>query len=327
MRASVLILGPLVSRFGYAKVSLPGGCAIGVRPIDLHLKVLEKLGAKITLKEGYVEAQADRLKGANFHFDKITVTGTINAVSSAVLAEGKSEFYNCALEPEVVQACETMKQMGAQISGEGTHTITVEGVESLSGFSIQLIPDRIETGTYLVAGAIAGGSLELTGIEPKHIRAVVSKLQEIGCEIKIFENTATIHRSGTIRPLDITTLPFPGFPTDMQAQFSSLLCLADGTSNIHETIFENRFMHVSELSRMGANLHIDGNTVTIKGVKKLMGAPVMATDLRASASLILAGLVAEGITEVSRIYHLDRGYERMDEKLSKLGAVIRRIPV
>lgn len=325
MRASVLLLGPLLGRFGYARVSLPGGCAIGVRPIDQHLKAFEALGAEIQLSDGYVEAKAARLQGANFRFELNTVTGTANAIMAASCAEGVSRFENCACEPEVSLVAETLVAMGAKIRGIGTSTLEIEGSRELGGFDVPLIPDRIETGTYLVAGAITNGELFLRGANASHLQAVIEKLRETGCTIT--EDPAGIRILGRrpIRPVQLETAPFPSFPTDMQAQLLALLCLADGESHIQETIFENRFMHVSELMRMGADLSIKGSVATVKGVSRMEGANVMATDLRASACLVLAGLAARGVTEVLRIYHLDRGYERMESKLSAVGADITRV--
>lgn len=325
MRASVLLLGPLVSRFGFARVSMPGGCAIGLRPIDLHLKALKAMGAELTLSDGYVEAKAGRLKGVKHVFDQVTVTGTINAVMAATLADGSSIFQNCACEPEVTAMMDLLKSMGAKISGEGTSEIRVEGQTSLGGFDVDLIPDRIEAGTYLVAGAITQGDLFLRGAQASHLEAVLSKLRETGAEIKEDAEGIRVIGRSPILPTQIQTAPFPGFPTDMQAQFVSLLSLAEGTSTVTETIFDNRFMHVAELQRMGADLRVSGSTVTIAGVKQLAGAPVMATDLRASASLVIAGLAAHGTTEVLRIYHLDRGYESMETKLAGVGADIVRL--
>lgn len=325
MRASVLLLGPLLARFGYARVSMPGGCAIGVRPIDQHLKAFQALGAEIHLSEGYVEAKASRLKGAKFKFETVTVTGTANAVMAAARAEGVSRFENCAREPEVTLVGETLAKMGARIRGIGTETIEVEGCPELNGFDVPLIPDRIETGTYLVAGAITNGDLFLRNAHALHLQAVIDKLRETGAEILEDRGGLRVRGRRPIRPVRIETAPFPSFPTDMQAQLLALLCFADGKSTIKETIFENRFMHVPELIRMGADLKIKGPTVTIQGVPTLQGANVMATDLRASACLVLAGLAAQGVTEVLRIYHLDRGYERMEAKLSAVGADIVRV--
>ncbi len=324
MRASVLLLGPLVAREGVARVSLPGGCAIGVRPIDQHLKVLEALGANIALEDGYVEAKAARLKGADFLFELVTVTGTLNAMIASSLAKGTSIFRNCACEPEVPAVAEVLNQMGANIQGAGTRTIQVEGVERLGGYDVELIPDRIETGTYMVAGALTEGNVFLRGANASHLQAVIAKMREIGTVIEEDSNGIRVRGKRPIQPAHVETAPYPGFPTDMQAQLMVLLCFANGASTVTERIFENRYMHVAELLRMGANLHIRDSSATVIGVPSLRGAPVMATDLRASASLVLAGLAAEGKTEVSRIYHLDRGYENMERKLSSVGAKIER---
>lgn len=325
MRASILFLGPLLARFGQARVSMPGGCAIGVRPIDLHLKVLKALGAEIELKDGYVEAKARKLKGSQCAFDRITVTGTINALMAASLADGVSTFYNCAREPEVSACAQALEQMGVKLKGVGTSTISVEGRLKLKGMKVKMIPDRIETGTYLVAGAITGGNLFLRGARSSDLEAVIQKIQETGSMVQEDKLGLRVQGRYPITPTNIETAEFPGFPTDMQAQLMALLTLARGTSTITENIFENRFMHVSEMIRMGADLQVQGSKVTIQGVEKLKGAPVMATDLRASASLVLAGLAAEGLTEVLRIYHLDRGYERMEVKLQGVGANIKRV--
>jgi UDP-N-acetylglucosamine 1-carboxyvinyltransferase len=310
MRASVLVLGPLVARYGRARVSMPGGCAIGARPIDQHLKGLKALGAEITLTEGYVEARAKHLKGATINFDLITVTGTENVMMAAVLAKGRTVLENCAREPEVEELAKVLNKMGARIEGAGTSVITIDGVDSLHPVEHSILPDRIEAGTLLVAAAISGGDVLVKHAVPEHLEPVLQKLREA---------------PKTIHPVNITTTEHPGFPTDMQAQLMVLMCVANGTSVISENIFENRFMHVAELHRMGADITIQGPTAVVKGVKKLSGAPVMATDLRASASLILAGLRAEGRTEVARVYHLDRGYERLERKLRSLGADIRRV--
>ena len=326
MRASVVFMGPLLAKYGEAKISLPGGCAIGVRPIDLHLKAFEALGADIHIEEGYVLAKAKKLKGCKFFFDKITVTGTMNVMMAAAYAEGETILHNCAKEPELVCFAQAMRMMGIQVSGEGTDTIHIQGSKNIGGFDIENIPDRIETGTYMVAAAMTGGDVYIRNTDPRLLESVIAKLQQTGSTVEEEKNGIWVKAGPTILPCHIETSPHPGFPTDMQAQFVSLLSLANGESNVTETIFENRFMHVPELNRMGANLKVSGHTVTIVGVKKLNGAPVMATDLRASASLILAGLVATGTTEVLRVYHLDRGYERMDLKLKALGADIERVP-
>jgi UDP-N-acetylglucosamine 1-carboxyvinyltransferase len=325
MRASVLVLGPLVARYGRARVSLPGGCAIGARPIDQHLKGLKALGADITLTEGYVEARAERLHGATVNFDLITVTGTENVMMAAVLAKGRTVLENCAREPEVEELARVLVKMGARIEGAGTSVITIEGVDSLRPVEHAILPDRIEAGTLLVAAAISGGNVLVKHAVPEHMEAVVLKLRETGCTVTAEDGGVRCQAPGTLLPVDVTTTEHPGFPTDMQAQLMVLLSVAQGTSVISEHIFENRFMHVAELHRMGADITIQGPTAVVKGVKKLSGAPVMATDLRASASLILAGLRAEGRTDVQRVYHLDRGYERLELKLRGLGADIQRM--
>ncbi len=326
MRASVLTLGPLVARFGYARVSLPGGCAIGARPIDLHIQALEKLGAKITVDHGYVEARAARLKGTTFRFPKITVTGTENILTAAVLAEGETILENAALEPEIPDLAELLNKMGAKIEGAGTPTIRVQGVEKLHGATHTVIPDRIETGTFLVAGAITGGELLLTHCEPAHLGAVIEKLRECGVEIKCEGNgTMRVRAAKKLVAADIETTEFPGFPTDMQAQLMALATQAQGVSRVHETIFENRFLHASEMMRMGANITIDGNWAIVTGPTPLTGAPVTASDLRASAGLVLATLVAQNTTVIDRVYHIDRGYERIEEKLRGVGASIERL--
>lgn len=326
MRASVVFMGPLLAKYGEAKVSLPGGCAIGVRPIDLHLKAFEALGADIHIEEGYVLAKAKKLLGCKFFFDKITVTGTMNAMMAGAMAEGETILQNCAKEPEVICFANAMRKMGIQVTGDGTDSIHIVGSSNIGGFEMDNIPDRIETGTFMVATAITGGEVHIKNTDPSFLEAVIAKLRQTGSTVEEEKNGIWVKAGPKILPCDIETSPHPGFPTDMQAQFVSLLSLADGKSVVSETIFENRFMHVPELARMGANLKISGHAVTISGVKKLNGAPVMATDLRASASLILAGLSAQGATEVLRVYHLDRGYERMDLKLKSLGANIERIP-
>jgi UDP-N-acetylglucosamine 1-carboxyvinyltransferase len=325
MRASVLVLGPLVARHGRARVSMPGGCAIGARPIDQHLKGLKALGADIHLAEGYVEARAKkRLRGATVVFDKITVTGTENVMMAAALARGRTVLENAAREPEVEELARVMNKMGARISGAGTNLITIEGVEGLQPVDHAILPDRIEAGTLLVAAAITGGDVLVAPAVPEHLDAVIQKLREAGCTITAEGGGLRCKGPKVVRPANITTTEHPGFPTDMQAQLMVLLAVADGTSVIREHIFENRFMHVAELDRMGADISVDGHTAVVRGVKRLSGAPVMASDLRASAALILAGLRAEGKTEVNRVYHLDRGYERLERKLHGLGADIRR---
>lgn len=326
MRASILTLGPLVARFGYARVSLPGGCAIGARPVDLHIQALEKLGAQVTVDHGYIEARADRLRGATFRFPKITVTGTENILTAAVLAEGETILENCALEPEITDLADLLIKMGAKIEGAGTATIRVRGVEKLHGTTHAVIPDRIEAGTFLVAGAVTGGELVLTCCEPNHLGAIIDKLKECGVEIKAEGPRALrVRRGKKLVAAELTTEEYPGFPTDMQAQFMALATQAEGVSRIKETIFENRFLHAVEMMRMGANVAIDGNLAVVTGPTPLTGAPVTASDLRASAGLVLAALVANNTTVIDRVYHIDRGYERIEEKLSKLGARIERI--
>jgi len=325
MRASVLVLGPLVARFGRARVSLPGGCAIGARPVNLHIMGLEKMGAKVQIEHGYIVAEARRLRGAQIYFDIVTVTGTENLMMAATLADGETVLENAAREPEVVDLANALIGMGARIEGAGTDVIRITGVERLRPIAHAVLPDRIETGTFVIAAAITGGTIAIRECDPHHVDALLAKVAEAGAVITAEGRTLTVQGTGTIRPVSIKTLPYPGFPTDMQAQFMSLMTLARGTSVINETIFENRFTHVAELRRMGADIQHDGRTAVVKGVQKLSGAPVMATDLRASASLILAGLAAEGTTVVSRIYHLDRGYENIEGKLSALGADIKRV--
>jgi UDP-N-acetylglucosamine 1-carboxyvinyltransferase len=326
MRASVLTLGPLVARFGYARVSLPGGCAIGARPIDLHIQALEKLGAEISVDHGYVEARAKRLRGATFRFPKITVTGTENILTAAVLAEGETVLENCALEPEIPDLAELLVKMGAKIEGAGTPTIRVEGVERLHGATHSVIPDRIEAGTFLVAGAITAGNLLLTNCEPRHLTALIGKLKECGVEIHCEgENTVRVKAARNLVAADVTTAEYPGFATDMQAQFMALATQAKGVSHIRETIFENRYIHASEMMRMGANITVDGSVAVVTGPTPLSGAPVTASDLRASAGLVLAALVANNTTTIDRVYHIDRGYERIEQKLSAIGASIERV--
>ncbi len=325
MRASILVLGPLVARFGRAKVSLPGGCAIGARPINLHLKGLKLLGADVTVEHGYVFAEAKRLKGSRIYFDIPTVTGTENVMMAAVFAEGRSILENAACEPEVKELADVLNKMGARIEGAGTETIVIDGVSSLKPVEHRIIPDRIEAGTYLVVAGITGGDITIKDCPVEYMDAIILKLRETGIEIAIKDGIVRVRGGDTIKSADVKTLPYPGFPTDMQAQFMSLMSISNGISVVTETVFENRFMHVSELRRMGADIRIEGHSAFIKGVKSLSGAPVMATDLRSSASLILAGLVADGITEIRRVYHLDRGYERIEEKLSRLGARIKRL--
>ncbi|MEK6633316.1 MAG: UDP-N-acetylglucosamine 1-carboxyvinyltransferase [Nitrospirota bacterium] len=324
MRASVLVLGPLLARWGEAKVSLPGGCAIGSRPVNLHLAGLAKLGADISIEHGYITARAKRLKGARIYCDTTTVTGTENLMMAASLAEGTSVIENAAKEPEIVDLAEFLTKRGARIAGAGTDVLTIEGVRELHGADHEVIPDRIEAGTHLVAGAITGGDVTITHCRPVHLEAVLMKLREAGADIQVDAQTVRIRRTGRLKGTDVRTLPFPGFPTDMQAQMVALMALTEGTSVVTETVFESRFMHVEELRRMGADIRVEGNRLIVTGRPTLTGAPVMASDLRASAGLILAGLAAEGETEVQRVYHLDRGYERIEEKLRAVGANIER---
>lgn len=326
MRSSILVLGPLLARFGEAEVSLPGGCAIGSRPVDLHIKGLQDMGAEIDVSNGYIHAKAKRLKGARLVLDIVTVTGTENLMMAAALADGTTIIENAAREPEVVDLANFINAMGGKISGAGTDTIEIEGVEKLHGTRYRVLPDRIETGTYLVAAAITGGSIKVKDTEPRLLDAVIDKLREAGAKIEVGDDWISLDMEGR-RPksVNIRTAPYPAFPTDMQAQFAALNTIAEGTATVVETVFENRFMHVQELKRMGADIEVEGNTAIIRGTDKLTSAPVMATDLRASASLIIAGLVASGETEVQRIYHIDRGYENIEEKLSLLGAKIRRV--
>ena len=325
MRASVLVLGPLVARYGMARISLPGGCAIGARPIDQHLKGLSLLGAETKLSEGYIEARADRLTGATIPFDMKTVTGTENLMMAATLARGTTVLRNAAREPEVCDLALALRGMGADIEGEGTDEIVVRGVSSLSGVRHEVMADRIEAATLLLAGAITGGDVTAVGADAEAMAAVLEKLGESGADVSLLPGGVRVRRNGQIRPVNLATSPYPGFPTDVQAQFMAYMCLCEGQSTIQETIFENRFMHVAELRRMGARIDISGNTATVKGVPRLSGAPCMATDLRASASLVLAGLAGNGTTEILRIYHLDRGYEMLERKLSSLGADIARV--
>jgi UDP-N-acetylglucosamine 1-carboxyvinyltransferase len=326
MRASVLTLGPLLARFGFARVSLPGGCAIGARPIDIHIQALERLGAQIAVEHGYVEARAKRLRGAQFRFPKITVTGTENILTAAVLAEGETILENSALEPEVTDLVELLIKMGARIEGAGTSTLRIQGVDKLHGATHTVIPDRIEAGTFLVAGAITGGELLLKGCNAGHLGTVIEKLRECGIEIKCEGNhSLRVRAAKRLVAADVTTEEYPGFATDMQAQFMALATQAHGVSHVRETIFENRYMHASEMSRMGANIAVDGNLAVVTGPTPLSGAPVTASDLRASASLVLAGLVANNTTWIDRVYHIDRGYERIEEKLCGIGARIERV--
>jgi UDP-N-acetylglucosamine 1-carboxyvinyltransferase len=329
MRASILTLGPLLGRLGHARVSLPGGCAIGARPVDLHLKALQEMGAEISTEHGYVAASVPgggRLPGGDVRFEKITVTGTENILMAAVLAGGETRIENAALEPEVADLIELLTRMGARIDGQGTSSLRVEGVEKLGGAAHSIIPDRIETGTFLVAGAITGGAVEITGCAPEHLTSVIAKLRETGVDIQQPDgHTLCVCGTHKLRSADVTTEEYPGFATDMQAQFMTLATQAQGTSVITETIFENRFMHASEMIRMGANISIDGRKAIVHGPATLQGSTVIASDLRASASLVLAALVAQGPSYVDRVYHIDRGYERIEEKLSRLGASIERV--
>lgn len=326
MRASVLVLGPLLARTGLARVALPGGCAIGLRPIDQHLKGLKRLGADIGIQNGFVEARASRLKGCRMALDLVTVTGTENLMMAAVLAEGTTVIENAAREPEVADLAQLLRAMGAQIEGAGSERIEIMGVSELGGCRHCIVPDRIEVGTLLMAGAVTGGDVTVTRTLPSHLSAILVKLEEAGALVEVGKDWVRCRGPERPRPTDVITAPFPGFPTDMQAQIMTLLGLADGLSRITETIFENRFLHAAELNRMGAQIEIDGALALVRGVECYQGAPVMATDLRASASLVLAGLAAHGRTEVSRVYHLDRGYERLEAKLASLGARIRRVP-
>ena len=325
MRASSLVLGPLLARYGSARVSMPGGCAIGERPIDLHLKALEAMGAEIELEHGYVVAKASRLKGAKVYFDIVSVTGTENIMMAATLAEGTTVIENAAREPEVLDLAAALKKMGAKISGDGSDVITIEGVEKLSGIKHTVMPDRIEAGTLMIAALATKGNILIKKADLLHMESVVLKLREAGASITEEAGGIRVVADKRMKSVDIKTIPHPGFPTDMQAQMMVLMSSASGLSVITETVFENRFMHVSELRRMGADIHVEGRSAIVKGVEGLSGAPVMATDLRASASLIIAGLMAEGLTEVSRIYHLDRGYDSLEKKLAGLGADIKRV--
>ena len=327
MRASILVLGPLLARYGEAQVSLPGGCAIGSRPVNLHIRGLEAMGADISVDQGYIKAKAKRLQGTKLVMDLVTVTGTENLMMAACLAKGETVIENAAREPEVVDLANCLNAMGAKIEGAGLDKIYIQGVDELHGATYSVLPDRIETGTYLVAAAITGGSVTLKDTSPDHCDAILSKLQEAGAQVEVGEDWISLDMKGqTLSAVDIRTAPYPAFPTDMQAQFCTLNAIAEGTGTITETVFENRFMHIQELQRMGADLSLQGNTVVCNGVTQLTSAPVMATDLRASASLVLAGLVAQGDTVVDRIYHIDRGYECIEEKLQQLGAQIRRVP-
>ena len=327
MRASILVLGPLLARFGQADVSLPGGCAIGARPVNIHVAGLQAMGAEISIENGYIRARASRLRGARLLLDTVTVTGTENLMMAATLADGQTVIENAAREPEVIDLADCLNALGAKVRGAGTGTIVIDGVERLHGGSHRVLPDRIEAGTYLVAGAITSGRVHLKQVAPAHLDAVLAKLREAGAIVTSGADWIELDMRGRRpRAVDLRTAPYPAFPTDMQAQFAALDTVADGVGTIIETIFENRFMHMLEMRRLGAEIRLEGNTAIIKGVPKLQAAPVMATDLRASASLVLAGLVAEGRTVIDRIYHIDRGYEAIEEKLSALGADIRRIP-
>jgi UDP-N-acetylglucosamine 1-carboxyvinyltransferase len=325
MRASVLVLGPLLARTGRARVSLPGGCAIGARPIDLHLKGFEKLGAAVRTEHGYVEASADRLVGAEIIFEKITVTGTENLMMAAAIAEGDTVLHNCACEPEITDLADLLTKMGARIEGAGTPTITIHGVRELGGARHRIIPDRIEAGTFLIAGAITNGTLEIVDCNPAHLSSAIEKLRDAGVKVETGPGRMVLQSNGVLTSVDVDTREYPGFATDMQAQYVALMTQASGIAVVTENIFENRFMHASELMRMGANIRIDGPRAIVAGRTKLSGANVIASDLRASASLILAALVADGVTIVDRVYHLDRGYEKIEEKLRSVGAQIERL--
>jgi len=324
MRASVVVLGPLLARLGKARVSLPGGCAIGARPIDRHLKAFEAMGAEIKVEGGYVEASCKKLKGARIVFDDITVTGTENVMMAAALADGKTIIENAAREPEIPDLADVLNKMGAQITGAGTDVIEIEGVDELTGCDHRIIPDRIEAGTFMIGAAMTEGDVLVQNVVPEHFSALTSKLIECGSKISVNNDSVHVRGARQIKPINISTHPYPGFATDFQAQYMTLMTVADGTSTISENIFENRFMHVGELTRMGANIQLDKNLAIVTGVPKLSGAPVMATDLRASACLVLAGLVASDITEIHRVYHLDRGYEHLEKKFRNLGARVKR---
>lgn len=326
MRASVLVLGPLLARFGEAIVSLPGGCAIGPRPVNLHLDGFKKLGATIELEHGYIRAHASKLQGQRIDLETPTVTGTENLMMAACLAQGTTIINNAAMEPEIEDLANFLNQRGANITGAGSSHIVIEGVSHLHGTEYRIMPDRIETGTYLIAGMVTGGDVEVSDCVPGHLDSLISKLREGGAEIHEKPDAVRIHASRTIRAVDVQTFPYPGFPTDLQAQIMAMMCVADGSSVITENVFENRFLHVSELQRMGASITVDGARAVVKGVPQLTGAPVMASDLRASAGLILAGLAAEGETQINRVYHLERGYERIEDKLQSLGAMIQKEP-
>jgi len=325
MRASFLVMGPLLARFGEARVSTPGGCAIGARPVNLHLKGLEALGATIEQAHGYILARAARLRGAKIYLDLPSVGATENLLMAAALAEGTTVIENAAKEPEIEDLAAALNKMGARIDGAGSDLVKIEGVSALHGVTHRVIPDRIEAGSFVIAGALTGGEVSIKGARPAHLEAFLIKLKEAGLTLSADENSIQVKGNGKLKSVDVTTLPYPGFPTDLQAQMMVLMAVADGVSVITETIFENRFMHAQELDRMGADIRLEGNRAVVRGVKELSGAPVMASDLRASVALILAGLVASGTTEISRVYHLDRGYERIEQKLSKLGARIERV--
>jgi len=325
MRASILVLGPLVARMGMARVSLPGGCAIGARPVNLHIKALQELGAEVELKDGYVEAKASKLKGATIYFDISTVTGTENIMMAACLAQGTTVLKNAAREPEIINLAEVLNGMGARISGAGTDVIRIDGVDCLHSVEAAVMPDRIEAGTFMIAAGITGGDIRVLGCDPSHLEALIAKLRDAGMDVTPVDGGVRAAGKRKIKSIDVKTLPYPGFPTDLQAQIMAMMTIGNGLAVITETVFENRFMHVSELIRMGADIVIQGNSAMVRGISKLRGAPVMATDLRASASLILAGLAAEGRTELSRVYHIDRGYQKIERKLSSLGANIKRI--
>jgi len=324
MRASIYVLGPLLARLKEARVSFPGGCAIGTRPVDLHLKAMEALGAKISIEHGYIHAKADRLIGADIYFEKSSVGATINVLMAAVFAKGNTRMFNAAMEPEVDSTIDLLNKMGAKITGKSTTTLFLEGVEDLFPVEMTMIPDRIEAGTFLVAGALSTSPITVANCEPLHLTALIDKLREAGCDFEITDRSITINPPDKIKPVNLLTLPYPGFPTDLQAQFTVLMTLAEGVSFVEDTIFPDRYMHVAELNRLQANIRMERNIAAIKGVKELSGAEVMATDLRASAALVLAGMVAKDTTIVSRIYHIDRGYDRIEEKLNSLGAKITR---
>ncbi len=328
MRASILVLGPMLARYGQADVSLPGGCAIGSRPVNLHIAGLAAMGADIVVDNGYIRARVERLRGARIVLDLVTVTGTENLMMAATLAQGETIIENAAREPEVVDLANFLNRMGARVQGAGTHTLVIQGVDRLVGTEYEVLPDRIEAGTYLVAGAITAGNVRVKKTRPEHLDAVIAKLRDTGARIEVGEDWIEIDmKRRRARAVNVKTAPYPAFPTDMQAQFAALNIVAEGVGTITETVFENRFMHILEMQRMGADIRLEGNTAISKGVDHITGAPVMATDLRASASLVLAGLIAEGDTEVERIYHIDRGYECIEEKLRQLGAQIQRVPV